>query len=149
MTWFKRKADSIEAVAALITALIAIFALIGVKLQIDAAQQQILEQGARDLYREHLALSMQHPQFSDPGHCPAFSKAEQSAYAAYVTHLIYTAEETSAADPSWTPVMEEALSVHAGLICSSFGSDVSLADPFSHMLAKMAVTTCADLPDCG
>lgn len=92
---------------------------------------------------------MQHPQFSDPGHCPAFSEDEQSAYTADVTHLIYTAEETSAADPSWTPVMKEALSVHAGLICNRFDSDVSLTSTVSHMLAKMAVITCADLPDCG
>lgn len=96
MTWFKRNADSIEAVATLITALVTILVLIGVKLQIDAAQQQTLEQGARDLYREHLALS-----------------------------------------------------VHADLICSSFGSYILLTDPVSHMLAKMAVITCADLPDCG
>ena len=56
---------------------------------------------------------------------------------------------TSAADPSWTAVMEEALSVHAGLIYNSFDSDVSLTNTVSHMLAKMALITCADLPDCG
>jgi hypothetical protein len=92
---------------------------------------------------------MQHPQFSDPGQSPAFSEDKQSAYAADVTHLIYTAEETSAADPSWTAVMEEALSVHSGLIYNSFDSDVSLTNTVSQMLAKMAVITCADLPDCG
>ncbi len=118
------------------------------KLQIDASQQQTLEQGARDLYREHLALSMQHPQFSDPGQCPAFSENEQTAYAAYVTHLIYTAEETSTADPGWEPVMSEALLLHTGIICSSFGQDLSLTDPVSRMLGKITVSACADLPAC-
>lgn len=149
MSWFKRNAESIEAIAALITAFVAILALVGVKLQIDASHQQTLEQGARDLYREHLALSLQHPQYSDPGQCPIFDADEQTAYAAYVTHLIYTAEETSAADPSWVPVMSDALSLHAAFICDTIGSDQSLTDPVSRMLSKIAVTTCAELADCG
>lgn len=148
MNWFKRNAESVEAGAALITALVAVMALVGVKLQIDAAQLQTQEQGARDLYREHLALSMQYPQFSDPGTCPAFSETQEAAYSAYVTHLIYTAEETNAADPSWWPVMADALSLHAPFICKNLGLDPGLTEPVKRMLGKIAVTACAELPNC-
>ena len=148
MGWFKRNAESIEAAAALITAMVAILALVGVKWQIDAARQQTMEQGARDLYREHLALSLQNPHFSDPGTCPAFTDDEETAYHAYVTHLIYTAEETIAADPSWWPVMAEALTPHTALICDTLGNDISLTDPVSRMLNKRAVSACADLAKC-
>ncbi|MGB7318593.1 MAG: hypothetical protein WBC85_11570, partial [Planktotalea sp.] len=113
-----------------------------------ASHAQTQEQGARDLYREHLALSMQYPQFSDPGTCPAFSETEQIAYEAYVTHLIYTAEETSAADPSWGPVMEGALTLHAPFICASIGSETALTDPVARMLAKIAVSACSEIPEC-
>ena len=148
MAWFSRNASAIEAASALITALVAVMALVGVKLQIDAAHQQTLEQGARDLYREHLTHTMQNPQFSDPGTCPAFSEDAQAAYGAYVTHLIYTAEETIAADPTWEPVMAEALSPHAAFLCTQLGTDASLTAPVNAMLREIALTDCAQLPQC-
>lgn len=148
MAWFARNTDNIEAGAAIVTALVAALALVGVKWQIDMAQQRELEQGARDLYREHLALSMQYPQYSAPGACPSFSAQEETAYDAYVTHLIYTAEETSAAHPSWGPVMAQALAPHAAFICDSLGEQMSVTNSVNAMLAKIAVTACADLPVC-
>lgn len=148
MSWFNRNAAGIEAGAALVTALVAVLALVGVKLQIDASQLQAQEQGARDLYREHLALSMQYPQYADPGTCPAFSENEDLGYAAYVTHLIYTAEETIAADPSWWPVMSQALELHAPFFCEYLGAETGLTDPVRRMLGKIAVQACAEMPAC-
>lgn len=150
MNWLKRNTEAIEAGAAVVTALVAVLALIGVKLQIDASQVQSQEQGARDLFREHLALSMQYPQFSEPAPCPEFSEVEEAAYANYVTHLVYTAEETSAADPSWWPVMSEALNLHAPFLCNNPEFAKNTTTPVARMLNKIAVTACTPdrVPEC-
>lgn len=51
---------------ALITALVAVAAIIDVKLQLDANAQKQAAQSARDVYRAQLALEIKHPDFANP-----------------------------------------------------------------------------------
>ena len=119
MGWLKENAPSIEAAAALITALVAVAALIGVKLQLDANAQQQAAQSARDIYRAHLALAVQYPQFAQPDVCNLLETEEYPAYAAFVEHLLYTSEQIASAQSDWTSGVYEQLKPHAVYFCAS------------------------------
>lgn len=66
MSWLSRNAPSIEAMAAVVTALVAAAALVGVTVQLDEADRLQKEQSAREAYRAHLALAATLPQFALP-----------------------------------------------------------------------------------
>ncbi len=57
MSWLSRQAETIEAAAATLTALVAVAALIGVKFQLDETERLQKAQSARETYRAHLALA--------------------------------------------------------------------------------------------
>ena len=67
--WLESNSRALQALAGLITALLALLALIGVKWQIDASFDSQREQSARDIYREFLNLSISNPEFADPDYC--------------------------------------------------------------------------------
>ena len=90
MRWLKQNAPSIEAAAALIIALVAVAAIIGVKMQIDANTAQQTSQSAHDIFREHLTMSIANPQFSEPDVCTLIASNQRPAYVAYVEHFLYT-----------------------------------------------------------
>lgn len=148
MSWLKRNASTVEAGAAAVTALVAILALVGVKMQIDASRAQTQAQTARDLYREYLTLSIQYPQFAHPAACPAWTAKDATAYEGYVDYLLYTAEQTIEMDPSWQPVMEDALAAHSTAVCQLDAQD-SYTDAVARMIAKLHVGLCrAEKPVC-
>jgi hypothetical protein len=60
---FDRHANGVQAIAAIMTAVIALSALIGAKFQIYASAKVQPAQSARDLYREFLQLSVSKPNF--------------------------------------------------------------------------------------
>ena len=64
--WFKKHGQMAQVLASIVTALVALAALIGVKVQIDAAARSQQEQSAREIYREFLNLSIGNPQFAEP-----------------------------------------------------------------------------------
>jgi len=66
MSWLKRNAGSVEAIAASVTVMVAVAALVGIKWQLDGAEQLQAAQSARDAYRAHLALAATIPDFAAP-----------------------------------------------------------------------------------
>ncbi|MEM1301574.1 MAG: hypothetical protein AAGH17_03245, partial [Pseudomonadota bacterium] len=58
MAWLKRNAEALQAIGALLTAAVAIAALVGVKWQLDAAERISQAQSAREIYRDFVALSL-------------------------------------------------------------------------------------------
>ena len=66
MTWLARNAASIEAVAATVTALVAVGAMAGVFLQLNEADRMQREQSASEAYRANLALAATLPNFAQP-----------------------------------------------------------------------------------
>ena len=64
MSWIKRNAETVTAIGTAITALVAVLALAGVKLQIDATQQLHDTQAGKEIYREFLSLSIKNPELA-------------------------------------------------------------------------------------
>jgi hypothetical protein len=115
--WLEEHAQALQGCAAAVTALAAVAALIGVKVQIDASAQLQREQSARDIYREYLNLSISKPEFADPDYCALKDSANAVAYEDYVEYLLYTAEQTVSASPDWEPTMMDSLARHRDYLC--------------------------------
>ena len=111
------------------TVLIALGALVGVKLQIEASERLQKEQSARDIYREYLTISISRPVFARPDYCAIIGSENEAAYENYVEHLLYTAEQAIGTDPDWEPVFQRELDNHALYVCraddwSEYSEDV-------------------------
>lgn len=117
LTWFDKHGSAIQGIGAIVTALIALAALVGVKLQIDAAARAQQEQSARDIYREFLSLSISKPEFSEPDYCTIKGGEQASAYHNYVDYLLYTSEQMLTVSPDWEPALAEHLAAHKQYVC--------------------------------
>lgn len=140
-TWFERHGATVQGVTAIITALVALSALIGVKVQIDAAARIQQQQSARDIYREFLSLSIAKPEFADPDYCAIKGTPQQAAYENYVDYLLYTSEQVLEVSPDWQPVMNNHLSAHSDYLCASPDWSDS-TDAVEVMVEKMKTTIC-------
>ena len=122
MSWMSRQAPSIEAAAAVVTAFVAVAALIGVKVQLDEADRLQKAQSAREAYRAHLALAATLPQFAQPADtCQLLHSEQAGAYAAFVDHLLYSAEQMLDVSDGWDATFLAQLAVHSDYICSAHG----------------------------
>lgn len=117
--WMGRNSDALQGLGALLTAVVAAVALVGVKLQIDASANQAEAQSAREIYRGFLSLSLSNPDLADPGRCPAFDDRQTTQYEAYLEYMFYTAEQVTKMDPEWDGVFAEVFERHADVICES------------------------------
>lgn len=119
MNWLSRNAPSVEAVAAVITALVAVAALIGVKFQLDEADRIQKAQSAREAYRAHLALASTLPKYAQPSDvCSLLASDQAGAYAAFVDHLLYSAEQMLTVSEGWDETFFDQLVPHALYLCS-------------------------------
>lgn len=153
--WAKRAgeiAPAIQALAAVLTVLLAIGALAGVKLQIDASARLQREQSARDIYREFLNLSINRPELSEPDYCALIDSPQASAYADYVDYFLYTSEQMLASDEDWMPSLVDRLELHRDYVCTIENTSI-YSDDVDQMItgfkAKRCVgykPTCAPLP---
>jgi hypothetical protein len=117
MGWFEKHGNAAQGIAAIATALIALCALVGVKLQIDAAAKTQLAQSARDIYRELLNLSISKPEFSEPNYCATKGGLQEAAYKNYVDYLLYTSEKMLSVSPEWESALSEHLEAHEQYLC--------------------------------
>lgn len=119
--WAKRAGENVPAIqafASILTVFLAIGALLGVKVQIDASARLQQEQSARDIYREFLNLSISRPEFSEPDYCALINGPQASAYADYVDYFLYTSEQMLASDENWKPSLVDRLQLHRDYVCS-------------------------------
>lgn len=118
MDFLKRNAEALQALSGILTAVLALVALLGVKWQIDAAERIQQAQSARDIYREFLSLSANKPEFATPNHCQLMASPNRGAYEAYVEYLLYTAEQVTSAEEGWDTAFDGYLEAHAAMICN-------------------------------
>ena len=116
--WLETHGKAIQALAAFVTMVAAVAALIGVKVQIDANARQQREQSARDIYREFLNLSIANPGLADPDYCGLRAEGKGTVYENYVEYLLYTGEQVIAADRGWEPTMDEHMLAHEQYLCA-------------------------------
>jgi hypothetical protein len=146
--WFDKHGNAVQGIAAIATALIALSALIGVKVQIDAAANIQQEQSARDIYREFLNLSISKPEFSEPDYCAIRGSPQEAAYKNYVDYLLYTSEQMLSVSPEWESTLSEHLEVHAQYLCGL--SDLSgYPENVEAMVKRMKSKVCTKgVTDC-
>jgi hypothetical protein len=118
MGFFNRNAGSIQAMAAILTVVLALAALVGVKWQINAADRIQRAQSARDIYREYLNLAINKPEFAQPDYCKIINTPQEAGYENFVEYLLYTAEQTISVDADWAGTFSNVLKDHTQYICS-------------------------------
>lgn len=116
--WLERNAKLIQLFTAVASALLALVALYGIKIQIDASSRLQAQQSARDIYREFLNLSIGKPEFSEPNTQALKASPQWPAYQNYVDYMLYTAEQVLNVTPDWEPVMEEHMAAHQDYLCT-------------------------------
>ncbi len=119
MAWLRHNGEALQGIGSILTAFLAILALVGVKIQVDAQQDVASAQAGREIYREFLTLSVANPTLADPGNCPDLSDEDVVKYAFYLEHTLYTAEEVIAADEGWALSFDHILENHGAALCES------------------------------
>lgn len=148
MSWLGRNANAIEALAATVTALVAVAALIGVKFQLDETGRLQTAAAARDAYRGHLALAVTQPTFAAPQDTCALLQGETAtSYVAFVDHLLYSAELMLATEVGWGPTFTDHLGAHTDYICSENGP-VGDTTEVRSLLTQFKTGTCFATPIC-
>jgi hypothetical protein len=145
--FLNRNAGGIQALAALLTVLLALGALIGVKMQIDAADRIQRAQSARDIYREYLSMAINKPEFAQPDYC-AISKTPQApAYEHFVEYMLYTAEQSISVDPDWADTFEAVFKVHAQYLCT-LNDTSGYNDAVGRLIETFKVQECQSSQPC-
>ncbi|MEN8443582.1 MAG: hypothetical protein ABG776_01060 [Cyanobacteria bacterium J06555_13] len=143
MNWWHKNAEPIESFAAVVTAVVAIAALFGAKVQIDRSDLIQRQQSARDAYRAHLAIAATQPQFSRPTDaCSLVQSADGGAYVAYVDHLLYSAEQMLAVENGWSATFLEKLVPHTDYLCSAFTPDIPIGVEVSNLMEEFRAENC-------
>ncbi len=140
--WLERNAKPIQSFATIATLCVALAALLGVKLQIDASARLQQEQSARDIYREFLNLSISKPEFADPDYCAIRPTPQAGAYENYVEYMLYTGEQLLATSPQWDETMFDHMAAHRDYLCTQ--SDWSDDSPqIQSMMARFKAKYCS------
>lgn len=148
MNWLKRNAESVEALAACVTAAVAIAALIGVKFQLDENERIQRATTAREAYLGHLTLATSKPEFAAPQDvCDLLNSDQSASYAAFLDHLFYSAELMLETEDGWEPVFISHLEPHAPLMCSAL-SPHGDTEAMSLMIRSFQTRECAGIQAC-
>ncbi len=145
--WIKANAAALEASGALLTAFVALAALIAVKLQIDASERIQKAQAAKEIYREYLNITIQNPKLSIASYCAIDSPKERAAYETYVEYLLYTAEQLIEMDANWARPMATEITRHKAYICSRTDWD-DYAPAVSDLVGSLQGKICHQVATC-
>lgn len=148
MSWFTRHSAALEAGATLVTALVAVVALLGVKWQLDEADRLSALQSAREAYRGHLVLAVGAPDFAAPADgCAVLASAKGGAYRAFVDHLLYAAEQMLSVEAGWEPTFLAEIAGHQDYFCSVEGP-AGDSDAVAAVIAQFRSSGCPAKPAC-
>ena len=148
MSWLKSNAESVEAMAACVTALVAVAALVGVKFQLDENERIQRATTAREAYLGHLNLATSKPELAAPQDvCGLLSSDNSASYTSFLDHLFYSAELMLEAEDGWQPVFMDHLEPHAPLMCSSFAPTGDTA-AMMQMISTFQASECDGVQVC-
>lgn len=116
--WLELNSKALQGLGAIVMAVAAVAALVGVKVQIDSNARQQREQSARDIYREFLNLSISKPELASPDYCAIKGSANAGAYENYVEYMLYTTDQLLAVSPEWELTMTEHFAGHRDYLCA-------------------------------
>lgn len=146
--WAGRNAKIIQLAVSVAGLLVAIGAIIGVKMQIDASARLQAQQSARDIYREYLNLSISKPEFAEPDYCVLKASPQWPAYQNYVDYFLYTSEQVLSVSPDWRPALEDHAAAHQDYLCTITNTE-TYAPSVATMLESFQEKQCAAVkPGC-
>lgn len=146
--WLEQHSKAIQAAAGILTVLLALAALVGVKVQIDASRQLQQEQSARDIYREFLNLSIGRPELAVPDACTPMTPTVQVAYDHYVDYMLYTTEQLIEASLDWEATALDHFEPHAARLCAMRDFE-TYPDAVATLVQRFQVDSCpAARPAC-
>lgn len=149
LKWLERHTEIIQSIGALITIVLAVIALLGVKWQIDGAAQIQREQSARDIYREFLSLSVANPDLVSPEYCAIMAGPRAASYTSYVDYMLYAAEQSLALDPGLAPMFTGYFADHEAALCALTDADLDLYEPaVADLIATARAPRCPQTPTC-
>jgi hypothetical protein len=119
----------VQAVGAVLTVLLALMALLGVKWQVDSAERIQREQPARDIFRRFPGLSVADPDLAEPEFGTLQESPKAPAYAAYLNHLVHAAVQSMALDPEQAPMPSGILEQHKAALCGFTPDQLALHEP--------------------
>ena len=149
MHWFARHSNAFQGIAALVTACAAVAALILVPLQITSADRIQRDQTAREIYREFLNLTVQRPELAVADSCALPDARAETAYAAYVEYMLYTAEQMLEVSEDWRAPMLSHIAGHTPYLCGLSEADLTLYSDATAALIRDARAGCAKVSPCG
>lgn len=142
-------APAIQALGVILTTVLTVAALFGIKAQIDASAQLQREQSARDIYREFLNLSISKPELSDPDHCKIKEGPQYESYLNYIEYLLYTSEQMLAASKAWESALEARLEDHKQHFCQADNYWTDYTQDVQIMVTRFRASQCKTLvPAC-
>jgi hypothetical protein len=147
MPFLNRNAGAVQAIASILTVILALAALIGVKWQIDAADRIQRAQSARDIYREYLSTAMNKPEFAKPDYCKIADTPQEVGYEHFVEYMLYTAEQTIAVDADWADTFSHTFKGHAQYICT-LDNKSGYADSVANLIRTFQTENCKTVPAC-
>jgi hypothetical protein len=147
MDFLNRNAGAVQAIAAIFTVLIALAALVGVKLQIDAADKIQRAQSARDIYREYLSMAINKPEYAQPDYCSIAATPQMAGYEHFVEYMLYTAEQTLSADAEWKETFTSTFKDHAQYICTIRDTG-GYSDSVAGLLTEFQNGNCSAVQTC-
>jgi hypothetical protein len=144
--WLRKNAAPVEAFGALLTGVVAIVALVGLKLQLDTAERLQNTQSAREIYRDYLALTMTKPELNTVDYC-GLEEAEQISYEAFVEYTLFTAEQVIQWDDGFAPLFEEIAARHGTYLCNYL--DIGgYTDAVQSVVHRSLGNSCSMTPAC-
>lgn len=148
MSWLRRNAEPIEAVAASVTALVTLGALVAISVQLEANDLVSRQQSARESYRSHLALATTNPEYASPTDtCALLESDKGGGYEAFVEHLFYSAEQMLAVEDGWQGTFEEKLIPHTPYLCME-GATRGDTPEMIALLLRFRTAQCGNAPAC-
>lgn len=144
-SWITRNT---EAVAAMISALATVIAILAIGYQLNRADEAQALQAARAAYDNHLNQSLQYPHLAAPGNaCALLSPAISPSYATFMEQLTYAAEQMLSVSEGWEASFAERMAPHMRYICT-IGPNMADTPKTRALLNTLIKNNCAKLPPC-
>lgn len=145
--WVNRNAEGLQAVGGFATAALALAALVVIPWQIGQADRIQREQGARDIYREFLNISIANPKLANADWCALTDANDKASYEAYVEYLLYATEQLVDVDAGWSAPMTTWMDDHDAFICARAQWD-GYTPAVQALVERFKAEHCAAAPKC-
>jgi len=142
MSWIRNNAESIEAVAAVISAIATVGAILAIGYQLNRADHAQTLHAARVSYENHLNQSLAFPDLAAPkDECALLTPKIDPSYSTFMEQLTYTAEQMLSVESGWDRTFTERLETHVHYVCLH-GRQMAETEQAKLLLDNFITTRC-------